>query len=100
MLFEKTSVMEAFVPGERGSDRDRPGKSQLPPSLSLRRHTMFLCSLTSRTSETLGGSSPSGTQLSARMLVVVHVEAGGTIRIISARKASRHERTVYAKGKG
>jgi uncharacterized DUF497 family protein len=36
----------------------------------------------------------------ARMLVVVHLEAGGTIRIISARKASRHERMVYAKEKG
>jgi uncharacterized DUF497 family protein len=33
----------------------------------------------------------------ARMLVVVHLEMGDTIRIISARKASRHERKVYAK---
>jgi uncharacterized DUF497 family protein len=33
----------------------------------------------------------------ARILVVVHPEMGDTIRIISARKASRHERQVYAK---
>ncbi len=32
----------------------------------------------------------------ARMLVVVHLEAGGTIRVISARKATRHERKAYA----
>jgi hypothetical protein len=33
----------------------------------------------------------------ARILVVVHLDMGDTIRIISARKASRHERKVYAK---
>ena len=33
----------------------------------------------------------------ARILVVVHVEMGDTIRIVSARKANRHERRVYAK---
>jgi uncharacterized DUF497 family protein len=31
----------------------------------------------------------------ARILVVVHLEMGDTIRIISARKASRHERKFY-----
>ena len=29
------------------------------------------------------------------LLVVAHVERGRTIRIISARKATRHERTIY-----
>lgn len=30
-----------------------------------------------------------------RILVVSHMEAGGTIRIISARKATRHELQIY-----
>ena len=29
------------------------------------------------------------------LLVVAHVERGRTLRIISARKATRHERTIY-----
>ena len=29
------------------------------------------------------------------LLVVAHIERGRTIRIISARKATRHERTIY-----
>lgn len=30
-----------------------------------------------------------------RLLVVVHTERGRTVRIISARKATRHERGIY-----
>ena len=33
----------------------------------------------------------------ARVLVVVHIAGDDTIRIISARKANRHERAVYEK---
>lgn len=34
----------------------------------------------------------------ARMLVVVHVEAGEYVRIISARKAENHEAKLYSAG--
>lgn len=33
-----------------------------------------------------------------RLLVVVHAEHGRSIRIISARKATRHERGIYEHG--
>lgn len=33
-----------------------------------------------------------------RTLVVVHTEKGGTVRIISAREATRHERRTYEEG--
>ena len=33
-----------------------------------------------------------------RVLAVVHAERGGTIRIISARSATRHERGIYEQG--
>ena len=33
-----------------------------------------------------------------RLLVVVHVEKGRSIRIISARKATRYEREIYEQG--
>jgi uncharacterized DUF497 family protein len=33
-----------------------------------------------------------------RLLVVVHTERGRSIRIISARKATRHERGIYERG--
>jgi uncharacterized DUF497 family protein len=33
-----------------------------------------------------------------RLLVVAHTEEGGTIRIISARRATRHERRFYEEG--
>ena len=36
-----------------------------------------------------------GTSYRRRMLVVVHVDRGDRIRIISARKATRRERQVY-----
>ena len=39
------------------------------------------------------GESPRG-----RILVVVHTEDAGTIRIISARRASRRERRAYQEG--
>lgn len=34
----------------------------------------------------------------SRVLLVVNVERGRTIRIISARKATRHERAIYEQG--
>ena len=33
-----------------------------------------------------------------RLVVAVHVERGRSIRIISARKATRHEREIYEQG--
>lgn len=33
-----------------------------------------------------------------RLLVVVHTERGNTIRIISARKATRNEKNIYPEG--
>lgn len=36
-----------------------------------------------------------GQSLQDLLLVVAHIERGRTIRIISARKATRHERTIY-----
>jgi len=33
-----------------------------------------------------------------RLLVVVHIEIGRSIRIVSARKATRHEREIYEQG--
>ncbi|MHB1359699.1 MAG: BrnT family toxin [Rhodocyclaceae bacterium] len=33
-----------------------------------------------------------------RLVVVVHAERGRSIRIISARKATRHEREIYEQG--
>ena len=33
-----------------------------------------------------------------QLLVVVHAEKGRSIRIISARKATRHEREIYEQG--
>jgi uncharacterized DUF497 family protein len=36
-----------------------------------------------------------GQSLAGRLLVVAHTEAGGIIRLISARTASRHERRTY-----
>ena len=33
-----------------------------------------------------------------RFLAVVHTERGGTTRIISGRRATRRERTIYANG--
>ncbi|MGL4229870.1 MAG: BrnT family toxin [Casimicrobium sp.] len=36
-----------------------------------------------------------GFSLSARLLVVGHAERGRAIRIINARKATRHERGIY-----
>ena len=35
---------------------------------------------------------------SGRLLAVVHAERGRAIRIISARKATRHERGIYEQG--
>ncbi len=37
-----------------------------------------------------------GRSMLSRVLVVVHVERGERVRIISARKANRHEAGVYA----
>jgi len=34
---------------------------------------------------------------STRLLAVIHAERGRAIRIISARKATRHERSIYEK---
>jgi len=39
-----------------------------------------------------------GVSLEDRLLVVVHRERGRAIRIISARKATRHERGIYEQG--
>lgn len=39
-----------------------------------------------------------GTSSEQRLLLVVHTERGRNIRIISARKATRHERTIYEQG--
>lgn len=36
-----------------------------------------------------------GQSASGRLLVVAHTEVGDTIRIISARRATHHERTFY-----
>ena len=36
--------------------------------------------------------------LQGRVIVVVHVEQGGMTRIISARKATKHEQTIYFRG--
>lgn len=39
-----------------------------------------------------------GVSQSDRLLVVAHTERGRAIRIISARKATRHEREIYEHG--
>ncbi len=39
-----------------------------------------------------------GESIKKRLLVVVHADRGGKIRIISARKANSHERRAYEKG--
>jgi len=39
-----------------------------------------------------------GVSQSGRLLVVAHTERGRAIRIISARKATRHERGIYEHG--
>jgi hypothetical protein len=39
-----------------------------------------------------------GVSSMGRLLVVVHVERGEVLRIISARKATRHERHLYERG--
>ncbi len=36
-----------------------------------------------------------GQSLQDLLLVIAHIERGRTIRILSARKATRHERTIY-----
>jgi len=43
-------------------------------------------------SVTIGASNRS------RLLVVVHSDVGGIVRIISARRATRHERRFYEEG--
>jgi len=39
-----------------------------------------------------------GRSVDGRLLVVVHTERGDTVRIISARRATRRERTAYEEG--
>jgi len=39
-----------------------------------------------------------GVSYAGRLLVVAHTERGRAIRIISARKATRRERSIYANG--
>ena len=39
-----------------------------------------------------------GLSQSGRILAVIHAERGRAIRIISARKATRHERGIYEQG--
>ncbi|MDP2432362.1 MAG: BrnT family toxin [Pseudomonadota bacterium] len=39
-----------------------------------------------------------GVSCADRLLVVAHAERGRAIRIISARKATRHERGIYEQG--
>jgi hypothetical protein len=39
-----------------------------------------------------------GVSMDGRLLVVAHTERGGAVRIISARPASRSERTIYEEG--
>lgn len=39
-----------------------------------------------------------GNSTEGRLLVVAHTEAGDTIRIISARRATRNEREIYEEG--
>lgn len=39
-----------------------------------------------------------GVSSSGRLLVIAHAERGRSIRIISARKATRHERGIYEHG--
>lgn len=39
-----------------------------------------------------------GVSKANRLLVVVHSERGRSLRIISARKATRHERGIYERG--
>lgn len=39
-----------------------------------------------------------GVSCTDRLLVVAHAERGRSIRIISARKATRHERGIYEQG--
>ncbi len=39
-----------------------------------------------------------GMSIRGRILVVVHTEEGDTVRIISARRATRHEQRFYEEG--
>ena len=39
-----------------------------------------------------------GVSEKSRVLLVVNVERGRTVRIISARKATKHERAIYEQG--
>jgi uncharacterized DUF497 family protein len=39
-----------------------------------------------------------GISVERRLLVVAHIEAGDTIRIISARRTTRNEREIYEEG--
>lgn len=39
-----------------------------------------------------------GVSQSDRLLAVIHAESGRAIRIVSARKATRHERGIYEHG--
>ena len=48
--------------------------------------------------ETEDRSRTFGASNRARVLVVVHTERREAVRIISARKATRHEKSIYANG--
>ncbi|MHC4693706.1 MAG: BrnT family toxin [Planctomycetota bacterium] len=39
-----------------------------------------------------------GTSVNDKLIVVAHTDRGGIIRIISARKATRNEKSQYEKG--
>jgi len=39
-----------------------------------------------------------GTSVERRLLVIAHTEGGDTIRIVSARRATRGERKIYEEG--
>ncbi len=49
-------------------------------------------------SETEDRNRTYGLSLNGLVLVVVHTERGDTIRLISARKATRNEKSIYQEG--
>lgn len=49
-------------------------------------------------SENEGRSRTYGTSNKSRLLVVIHTERRNEIRIISARKATRYEKSIYQNG--
>jgi uncharacterized DUF497 family protein len=59
---------------------------------------MALTFLDTDHSETEDRSRTYGVSNKGRLLVVVHAERRNHLRIISARKATRHEKSIYGQG--